>query len=718
VTTQTAAQSAWTLDAGATWHILASRQIVSGADGTLTLAPLPGKAWPFDLGKDAWPDARPVSIAGSFRRLFVLDARSAAINRISVSATKPPQAQGREHLETIGGRGSSPRQLLDPQGLAQLATGDLVVADTGNHRVQVFSAGSRALVHVWGRTDTLGRPIAGDGDRQFHHPWDVASDRHGVVYVVDRGNRRIQRIDRTGRSLGPLVAAGLGDPTRIAVSAEDGSVAVIDRARQAVWVFSSARRLPRLLEVDRPSALAFSPQNFLYVGDELGRIQVFAPDPSTGRWPLIGSGVTGVDGTVTALHWWQSESPRLLAVIENAETDARRLWMVDPAGGHVQSGGFVAGPLDSRIAECGWRRVLAEATIPDTASIGIDTFTADSGDATPPSFDEDDRPTGWVDAGVSTSAPDTLVRSAPGRYLWIRVMLRANGEQSPALRRLSISYPSSGYLDYLPAVFQEDDESRQFMERFLAIFQSGFDDLDRAIDGVTNLFDPYRTRAAYLRWLAAWLAVTLEPGWSELEQRQAISAAVHAYSRKGTVDGIQDALRAYAHVDARIVEHFKLRRWVRLAQAAPLDGTTPLWSRDIYQRYQTTSYSQVGVFHLTGQPEPVAEPLDWGASRFSVLFQADPYSEADMRARVSRVVEREKPAHTEAMLCPVFPRFRIGVQSTIGLDSAVGGVTRLVLNQLATLNYDAILGCAAPEGPRRALGPARRPRAGTTTRLA
>src|SRR5262249_3108456 len=157
-------------------------------------------------------------------------------------------------------------------------------------------------------------------------------------------------------------------------------------------------------------------------------------------------------------------------------------------------------------------------------------------------------------------------------------------------------------------------------------------------------------------------------------------------------------------VQAKVLEHFRLRRWPALSVAAPLDGNVRLWSRDFYQRLQLTAYSQVGYFRLTGIPEPAVEPLDWGATRFTVFFPADPYRVETTRRQVAAVVEREKPAHTEATLCPVYPRFRVGVQATVGVDSVVGGISYLVLNHLATLNYDSILACSAEERQLRAFG--------------
>jgi hypothetical protein len=130
-----------------------------------------------------------------------------------------------------------------------------------------------------------------------------------------------------------------------------------------------------------------------------------------------------------------------------------------------------------------------------------------------------------------------------------------------------------------------------------------------------------------------------------------------------------------------------------------------------------TSYSQLGSFRLTGLPEPPVEPLDWGSHRFTVFYPATPMNVEDVSVRVARIVEREKPAHAEALYCPVLPRFRVGLQSTIGVDAVVGDINPVVLNRLATLSYDTVLGCSPLERQMRESGGALRPRAGVTTKL-
>src|SRR5262249_24575456 len=137
---------------------------------------------------------------------------------------------------------------------------------------------------------------------------------------------------------------------------------------------------------------------------------------------------------------------------------------------------------------------------------------------------------------------------------------------------------------------------------------------------------------------------------------------------------------------------------------APVDGDARLWGRQFYRRLQVGTFSQVGSFALTGRPEPAAEAGDWGANEVTVFYPADPYCPGAPTAKVRAAVEREKPAHTRANLVPVLPRFRVGVQATVGVDTSVGGYTQLVLGSLSTLGYDTILARAQPQRDLERLG--------------
>ena len=125
----------------------------------------------------------------------------------------------------------------------------------------------------------------------------------------------------------------------------------------------------------------------------------------------------------------------------------------------------------------------------------------------------------------------------------------------------------------------------------------------------------------------------------------------------------------------------------------------------------------MGEFRLTNAPSPASEPYDWGANQFAVLFPANPYTATDTAAAIQTVLDRDKPAHTQAFLSPVFPRLRVGIQATLGVDAYVGKANAMILGKLATLNYDAVLARSQSDRDAQALGQSLYPRLGEDARI-
>ncbi|MCG3195639.1 MAG: hypothetical protein GHCLOJNM_00106 [bacterium] len=97
--------------------------------------------------------------------------------------------------------GDAPGELRRPQGLALSPDGNLVVADSVNHRIQVFSPGGE-LLRIIGE---FGR------DRgQLNYPYDVAVDKSGRIYAIEFGNHRLQVFSPEGKALGIYGGAGRG----------------------------------------------------------------------------------------------------------------------------------------------------------------------------------------------------------------------------------------------------------------------------------------------------------------------------------------------------------------------------------------------------------------------------------------------------------------------------------------------------------------------------
>jgi phage tail-like protein len=672
-------------------------------DGSLAVDCVPGQLSPF-----AAPVSKrlryPIALAHGkgADALYVLDAGIDRVHVLRLDATG--DAAGLETIEGFGGKGRAARRLRGARGLAVLHDGTFAIADTGNDAVKLFTPRPYALVRVW-----AGR---GSRPRQFRSPWKIAADPCGLLYIADRGNGRVQRIRRDGTVLPPI--AGLDRPAALALHT-DGTLVVLDGSH--VLAFAPNETTPSgTYDVPDASCLTLDGRGYLYVGTSTALIYALAPT-GPGTYRDVGIGVTGADAQILDLLW--TAKTDLVAIVLDRCARRPRLCRLATCGTYVPGGTLTTAALDSGIEACVWHRIELDASVPSGTVIEVATRTRDA----------EWTPQVWTP--LTGDNPDCLVQSAPGQRLELTLRLKSNAVASPVLRAVRVHFPRASYLQYLPAIYQEDDESRLFLDRFLSIFQTTFDGFDRRIDDMWMLFDPASTPAGWYRWLASWMALPINPLWTDAERRAALKRAGDSYRSRGTPAELQTVIKEYSGIDARLVEHFRLRQLLvlpdRPAAAAPsgdravnpstLGGGARLWSRDNYQRLQLGVYSRIGYFRLTGEPEPGIETVAWGANEFTVLFDAEPYGVDDARKKVMQVVEREKPAYTKAYYSPVLPRMRVGVQATLGIDTRIGDVTPLLLGTTGTLGYDSILGCGRADAQLRRQGATLRPQLSVNTRL-
>jgi uncharacterized repeat protein (TIGR01451 family) len=145
-----------------------------------------------------------------------------------------------------GSLGTGDGAFFNPRGVAVDAGGRIYVADSRNHRVQVFSASGQFLFK-FGRNS--GNATKGSGPGEFDQVEDVAVDDSGRIYVVDssslaweQDNHRIQVFGAAGQFLYQFGGYGLANgqfrfPGAVAVGA-NGKVAVADTGNNRVQVFS------------------------------------------------------------------------------------------------------------------------------------------------------------------------------------------------------------------------------------------------------------------------------------------------------------------------------------------------------------------------------------------------------------------------------------------------------------------------------------------------
>lgn len=197
---------------------------------------------------------------------------------------------GKRLVKTLGEAdkpGADTSHFGQPQDVAFLPDGSLLVADgLVNSRVIKFDR-NEAYVTQWG--------TKGNGPGQFDRLHGIDADRSGKVYVVDRGNTRIQIFDQNGTHLDTWT--GLRFPNHV-LAAADGSVWVADGTNARILKYTADGKLLNYWGTygAYPGAsqqlhqFSVDYEGNLYTADSfVGRVQKFKPRAGADRSRLIPS---------------------------------------------------------------------------------------------------------------------------------------------------------------------------------------------------------------------------------------------------------------------------------------------------------------------------------------------------------------------------------------------------------------------------------------------
>ncbi|XP_037822559.1 RING finger protein nhl-1 isoform X2 [Lucilia sericata] len=278
---------------------------------------------------------------------------AAAHGITGVAGTSPRQLylRKRQQLFQLGGRGSEPGSFTWPRGLAVGPDNSIVVADSSNHRVQVFDSNG-IFVKQFGEygngegefdclagvaVNRIGQYIIADrynhriqvldpqgrflrafgsqgtADGKFNYPWGVTTDALGFIYVCDKENHRVQVFQSDGSFVGKFGTCGRGEgqlehPHYIAVS-NTNRVIVSDSNNHRIQIFDVNGKVLSTFggegsddgQFKFPRGVAVDDQGYIFVADSgNNRIQIFNPDGSFlktfGSWGSGDSEFKGLEG--------------------------------------------------------------------------------------------------------------------------------------------------------------------------------------------------------------------------------------------------------------------------------------------------------------------------------------------------------------------------------------------------------------------------------------
>lgn len=416
--------------------------------------------------------------------------------------------------------------------------------------------------------------------------------------------------------------------------------------------------------------------------------------------------------------------------------------------GHAES----ARVLDAGQVGAVWHRLFVEATIPEECGILVHLAASDERSVPPADADyhphwfgaaPDDflGPVGsWCSEASEVPFSPGFVRCASntgrsglfnvlvqrtgrrvsrvvGRYLWVRVTLAGTGRTSPELFALRAYASRFSYVqNYLPQVYQEQlvlPESEaasptptpeDFLERFVALFESVLTPLEDRVAQAHLLTDPQSAPEAALGWLSQWVGLVFDRAYPEERRRAALARCHELHRWHGTLRGLELAIDvltdgALSRGEVLVVEDFRLRRTFSTILGADLaDEDDPLLGgvaqsgnslvgdtlilgkehqREFLSLFRETipelptggSIDEwVNYFYQRAYDPVIIDGfLDRFAHRLTVLVHRE-IDETEFKL-IQRTVELEAPVHLQVRVERARHPFIVGLAALVGIDT-------------------------------------------------
>lgn len=251
---------------------------------------------------------------------------------------------------------------------------------------------------------------------------------------------------------------------------------------------------------------------------------------------------------------------------------------------------------------------------------------------------------------------DALLFKLKGRYLWLYVELIGSESHAPVVRSLEVYFPRETYLAHLPPIFQRHEQSRDFLSRYLSIFQTIMDETDRRIGNVTRVFDAGGADGRSLRWLLGWLGIEGEDDWSEDQLRQLLKHAHTLYSLRGTKTAMELLISIYT-------------------------GEKPI----------VLEYEQVKPLKENPELGEVAERLYAADPHvFNVLVKAEHADTETKRVALLQLIDAFKPAFASCKLVVLQPWVYMDLHSYLGMNTVLSEPTLLTLDGRSSMPHHTI----------------------------
>ncbi|MBD2847887.1 phage tail protein [Paenibacillus sp. IB182496] len=504
-----------------------------------------------------------------------------------------------------------------------------------------------------------------------------AGGRFGILRIGLRGGRSQLFLDEKWINKEPAKLRHMRHRFFTAVRT-GGAVYAFDGHTHILYAFASDGELQSRIYLPalQFAGLAVDAAGQLYIGDS----RIIEEEGEDDRFVLnlgtTGEQIAKVAGFRGKADQLQIDAKDRMYILNGEQRTITMLEMQPRTMERLETGSMegvhLTRAFDSTEAETVWHKVSLLARIPEETQLKISYFSSDRDSLMVDGaymhidsylLDPDIAVTDKARAlAPYWSAPiinpkDALLADAKGRYLWLKIEWIGSERKTPLLQRLRVHYPRASLLTYLPALYQEDPQSRQFLERFLSLFGTLFMSVEDRIAELPRIFDSDLAEGDLLRWLGTWVGIEVDEHWTESQIRRFLRDAPELYRYRGTRRGIAKMVEIYTGEPPFIVEFFEYRQMREMSELREMTDSL----------YGSHSCS------------------------FTVLVKPEHVPTDKHRQMLQRMLDQHKPAFTEARLILLEPWMYLDMHTYMGVNTQLTEPSLLTLDPRNSIPNSTLL---------------------------
>ncbi|MGB3366820.1 MAG: phage tail protein [Acidaminobacteraceae bacterium] len=253
---------------------------------------------------------------------------------------------------------------------------------------------------------------------------------------------------------------------------------------------------------------------------------------------------------------------------------------------------------------------------------------------------------------------DEILLRGNGQFIIIKLKFNGRHTSSPIVDKIRIYHKSESYIKYLPEVYQ-NQKQRDFLERYLMIFESINDEIEEKVDQISKRFDLYKCDFFFLKYIAKWLSLDVDVTWNEEKLRNLLLEYKEIYDYRGTSKFLKRILEIYLDAEITIVENSSI------------------------------NYSSE---ELTSELKNILSQ-NFGEDNFNITILCSRKTQLSEKERnsISRIISNSVPPYCKYNFVELYNYLSLTNHTYLGINTKISDISELKLDDETILPFNTLL---------------------------